>query len=119
MSKRGFTLLELLLTVIIIVSALFPLLQILSKAILASAGTESEITALNLAQSRMEDLRNLAYGNISSETKASVAAFPNFKREVMVTTPRPNLKNVKVIVYWTLGGGSENNLSFESYVANF
>jgi len=119
MSKRGFTLFELIVTISIISLALFPLLNALSITLLRSSTSRSELLAVNLGQAKMEEIKNSAYNNISSESKAIVPNFSAFQREVIVTTPNANLKDIKVFVYWTPSGKNEENLSFETYVANF
>ena len=115
----GFTLFELLITIFLIVSALFPLLSFLSSSLAVSGSSESEMVALNLAQAKMEELKSLSFGLITSESKASVPGYPGHQREVLVSTPASSLKDIMVYVYWTPSGGSEEHVSFESYVANF
>ena len=117
--RVGFTLFELIITISFILLALIPLLNALSSTLAVSSESHSDIMAINLAQTKMEEIRSLAYAGIASEAKATVAGFPAFQREVIVTTPNADLKKVVVLVYWTPSGGVEEIVSFETYIANF
>ena len=118
-SRPGFTLFELLITIFLIVTALFPLLSFLSQNLLVSGGSHSEMIAINLAQAKMEELKSRYFNLITDEAKAAVPGYPGYQREVMVNLPLSSLKDVKVYVFWTPSGGSSEHVSFESYVANF
>src|SRR3989338_6736513 len=98
--KKGFTLLEVLLTIILIVTGSVLLLQALATGLFSSGENETELVAINLAQEKMEELRNNNYANIINEAKAAVPGFTVFQREVVVTTPQVGLKEVSVSVYW-------------------
>ncbi|MBU0672467.1 MAG: hypothetical protein KJ732_05520 [Candidatus Margulisbacteria bacterium] len=117
--RVGFTLFELIITISFILLALIPLLNALSSTLAVSSESHSDIMAINLAQTKMEEIRSLAYAGIASEAKAAVSSFPAFQREVIVTTPNADLKKVVVLVYWTPSGGVEEIVSFETYIANF
>lgn len=88
----------------------------------AQAGTtdgENVLIATQLAQRRLEELRNVTYASLASEAKASLTSpsgFTRFSREVTVTTPYTNLKQIVVTVYWT-GPGGETNVSMQTYRA--
>jgi len=117
--KNGFTLVAALIVIVLIVVALFPLLGALSSSLFVSADTEAEITAINLAQGKIEEIRNQSFDSVSSEAKVQVANFPRFQREVMVTSLYPKLKGIKVIIYWQGSGGSTQTVSLETYVASY
>ncbi len=98
--ENGFTLLELLLTLILLGAGLASLLSAISL-ILASGGiNESEVVATHLAEEKMETLKNTSYSGIANETKAVVSGFTSFQREVAVTTPVTSLEQITVTVYW-------------------
>ena len=92
--KSGFTLFSTLIVIILIVISLFPLLRALSVNVLVAANTETNIVALNLAQSKIEELRSLGYSAITDEAKAAIPNYPAYKSEVVVTQALPDLKNV-------------------------
>jgi prepilin-type N-terminal cleavage/methylation domain-containing protein len=119
LSKRGFSLLELLIAIFLVGAVLFPLLQELGSVVAASASSESEVISLNLAQEKMESLLALPYNSLTWEARAPISGYPSFQREVLLSIPQPNLKKAKVIVYWTPAQGTERSISFESCVANY
>lgn len=107
-TKKGFTLLEVLLTIILITAGFTALMQAFSAGIFTSADNENELIAMNLAQEKMEDLRNRSYANVTNEAKAPVAGFSAFEREVSISTAPPlpaGLKQVTTTVSWNAGSG--------------
>lgn len=86
----------------------------------AQAGTtdgENVLIATHLAQRRCEELRNVSYASLASEAKASVTSpsgFTRFSREIIVTTPQTNLRQVVATVYWNAPGG-ETNVTLQTY----
>jgi len=115
--KSGFTLLEVLLTIILMVTGSVLLLQALATGLFAGGQNENDLVAINLAQEKMENLRNTAYASIANETKAVVPGFSAFQREVVVTTPQSNLKQVTVNVYWA-SKGSELSQGLVTYISD-
>lgn len=94
------------------------LLQIVSAGLFAGGVNENDIIAANLAQERIEELRNSAYTNVTEQTPAAaVTDFPLFTREVLVTNPTANMKQITVNVYW-YARGTQASLSTVSYVSD-
>lgn len=116
-SIRGFTLLEVLLAVVILTVGSVLLLQAINTGLFAGMVNETEFVAVSLAQERMEFIRNTAYASIASEASAAVSGFPAFRREVIVTTPQTNLKQITVNVYYTIKS-SELTTSLVTYASN-
>ncbi len=124
--KRGFTLAEFLLTLLLFTSAIFPLLSAVSTSLLVSTELESGTTALYLAQAKMEEAMNISYGALASSAKAPIPNFPDYQAERQVTTPLTGLKDVKVTVYWQTSPsttpqakratGSVQMITLETYV---
>lgn len=117
--RQGFTLTATLIVVVLIIIALFPLMRALSTSLFVSADTESNIIALNLGMGKMEEIRNKDFANVTTEAKAVVPKFPGFQREVIVTSPHAKLKDVKIIIYWEISGGTERMVSLETYAADY
>jgi len=114
---KGFTLLEVLIATVLFTVGVVLLAGLFSTGLLSSADTENTEIAINLAQQRMEEIRNLDFGTgIVYESKATVSGFPGFQRAVTVTEPETNLKQVAVIVYWTSQSG-EADISLVTYVS--
>jgi hypothetical protein len=96
--------------------------ELLQKAHLGIADGESVLTATHLAQRRLEELRNTAYGSLASESEARVASpsgFTRFCREVTMTTPYTNLRQLVVTVSWDppdcTTSSSNANVSLSTY----
>ena len=112
--------LEVLLAVALLAGGVVALMELFQMAQAGSTDAESALTATHLAQRRLEELRNVAYANLTDETKAEVSSpsgFSQFKREVKVTTPYTNLKQVVVNVYWTTTNG-ETSVSLQTHRSN-
>ncbi len=115
--RRAFTLLEVLLAAIVLTVGSVVLLQVISIGLFSGGINETELVALNLAQEKIESIRNTAYANIANEAKAVVSGFPAFQREVVVTTPQADLKQVTVNVYYTIKS-AELNVALITYASN-
>lgn len=116
-SLTGFTLLEILLTIILMVVGFSFLSQAASQGFFVGTENENVFVASRLAQEKLEMLRNTSYAGVANETKAAVSGFSAFQREVVVTTPQTNLKQVTVSVYW-YSKANELNVSLVTYVSN-
>ena len=114
--KKGFTLLEVMLTIILVVVGFVSLMQAFSIG-LSAGEEEAEFTALHLAQEKMEDLRNTSYASIVNGTENPVLGFSGFSRTVAVSTAPPlpaGLKEVTTTVSW----GSTFNVSLVTYISD-
>jgi len=106
--------------VVLFAASTVAILGAMSQAQTGIADGEQTLTALYLAHRRLEELRNTSYGSLASEAKAAVttpSGFSRFSREVTVTTPYTNLKQVVVTVSWTSPQG-ETNVSLQTYRSN-
>ena len=118
LSLTGFTLLEMLITIVLLTAGVVALMRILSLGIFADTDVENVTIALNLANEKMEEVKNLSYGNITDnpsdggwpseswhdkDTDPDLVNFPNFERQVDLregTEP----KEVWIRVRWTVKG---------------
>lgn len=119
--KTGFTLLEILIALILCTLGVVVMAGLISSGLVGSSDAENTTIAMNLAQRRMEEIRNLGFSNISDEPKDSVAGFSGFQREVEIDDPpgaptTDDLKQVTVTVYWTTKGG-EADISLVTYIS--
>lgn len=112
--KNGFTLLEILLTLVLLGVGLVCLVSALSLILTSGGINESELVATNLAQEKIESLKNTSYAGIANEARAAVSGFTSYEREVAVTTPVTGLKEINVTVYWT-HRNSELNRNLVTY----
>ena len=115
-TNNGFTLLEILLTLALFGAGVVGIAGLFGYALDSSLDAEYTEVAMNLAQARMEEVRNIAYASITDEAKAQVAGFPLFQRQVGVTEPLTDLRQVTVTVYWQFKG-KEVNEQLVTYVS--
>lgn len=116
-TDKGFTLLEVLLAIVLLVTGTVFLLQVFTPGLFAGGENETELVAINLAQEKMEEIRNTVYANIASEARAVVAGSPVFEREVVVSVPQTSLKQATVKVYWS-AKADELNMTLVTYVSD-
>ncbi len=93
------------------------MLQAISAGLFADSENQNELIAVNLAQEKVEELRNKAYANITNETKSVISGFSAFQREAVVSVAQAGLKQVNVNVYW-FSKSSELNTSVVTYVSD-
>lgn len=102
--EEGFTLIEIMITLVIMSIGLMALAGLQISAIRGNAFSKRLTTAISIAQSRLEQVKNTPYANIQSESSTQVTESNlNFTRQVTVTnnSPLPNTKRVEVAVTWT------------------
>jgi len=122
LSRRAFTLLELILSLALLAVGTVALMGILHRGQMGIAGGENVLIATQLAKRRLEELRNVAYGSLASESEARVSSpsgFTRFCRQVDVTTPDTNLRQIVVTVSWDppdcTTSSSNPNVSLQTY----
>jgi len=115
----GFTLIEVIIAIILLVVGLVSIINIFGISIFADSEVENRTIALSLAQEKMEEIRDAtSYSNVDSfaSSKTSLTGdFTDFSREVTVSgTP----KQVNVIVYWN-AKSDEQNINLVSLFADY
>ena len=118
---KGYTLLETLITTVIIAVGMAALITAFSQGLFVSGDAATLRTATGLSQAKMEELEGTAFASLVNEARSPVAGFSGFDRQVAVT-PSPggtnaNLKQVDVTVYWSMKGG-ELSTTLTSYLVN-
>lgn len=120
LSRRGFSLLEVMLTLALVSAGTVAVVELFQRARVGGTDGENVLIATDLAQRRLEELRNTAYGSLTNESAASVSSpsgYSRFTRSVTVTTPFTNLKQVVVTVSWAAPGGTPS-VSLQTYRSN-
>lgn len=115
--SSGFTLLEIMISLVIFTVGTLSAMTLIHRAQAAATDGENVLIATHLAQRRLEELRNVAYASVASETQVSItdpSGFTRFDRGVVVSTPVTNLKQIVSTVYWDTPGG-EANVSLQAY----
>lgn len=106
--KRGFTLAEVLVTLVIVAGGVVALLFAFSLTLAASSGVEGQNTAVEIASAVMEEVSRTSYANLQDFTKTSQEIFSALTGySVAVTTTKPNNPaQVNVAVTWPVKGGT-------------
>jgi len=114
-SRNGFTLLEIIITMVILSLGILVLSQAFSMGMLASRDVENVDLALNIAQAKMEEIRNTSFSNNGSSGPTNDSNFSNFTTTITVTGTDP--KQVGVTVAWNVQGGS-TSVALTTLIAN-
>ena len=115
-SRKAFTLLEVLITIVILATGVSAVLWALNTGLFARSDTKSVATALNISQARMEEIRNTAFGNMTNNGPLPDANFTAFNTTVVVSN-NTSLKQVDVTVSWSTKGGN-TNVALTTFAAN-
>jgi prepilin-type N-terminal cleavage/methylation domain-containing protein len=75
-NKRGFTLVELIMAIVVVGIISIPISLSLGQHIRSAAVSEENSTAINLGRFEMELVNNLAYASINSVTSANYQGYP-------------------------------------------
>ncbi len=116
---KGFTLIELLIAIVLIVVGLAALMGAMSAGICADAALEYRLTALNLANEKLEELKDSDYSLVTSATESSISGFSWVDdRIVTVSEVDTGLKDVQVEVRWTQKSNTQS-VAVETYIADY
>jgi type IV pilus assembly protein PilV len=105
-NEDGFTLVELMITLVILSIGLVALAGLQISAIKGNTFSKRMTAAVSIANQKLEQLKDTAYANIVSESSTQVTqSNMTFYRQVTVTnnTPLANTKTVNVTVTWSDG----------------
>ena len=116
-SIKAFSLLEILIAIMIFTVGTLSIMGLFNMGLFGSLDAENTSTALALSRRRLEEIRNLNFTTgIVNESKAAVIGFTGFQREVIVTQPQTDLKQVTVTTYWT-AKANEVGTSLVTYIS--
>ncbi len=116
---KGFTLIELLIAIVLIVGGLVALMGAMSAGICADAALEYRLIALNLANEKLEELKDSDYSLVTYATESSISGFSwVYDRIVTVSEVDTGLKNVQVEVRWTQKSITQS-VAVETYIADY
>jgi len=117
--KKGFTLLEMLVTIVVLTAGIVPVVQMMGMAMFADVNTENTVIAAYLAQEAMEEIKDAAsYAAINGFAHAQTPMtgdYADFDKEVTVTG---DPKQVNVIISWD-AKGTEQGVDLVSLFADY
>lgn len=105
--KYGFTLLEVMIAVVLLAGGFIAIASAFNAGILASADVENVDLALNIAQAKMEEIKNTGFAGLADSGPAADPDFANFNVTVNVAEGQDPMQ-VDVVVAWNVLGGSTN-----------
>lgn len=107
-NQRGFTLIEIMLSIMILTIALIPMAGMFSSAHYGITHGKKATEAMALAQDIMEGqkARHLKNLNIVAVSRTT-AELSGFEYSVNVSEPVEKIKDVKVTVYYSLDGAEQ------------
>lgn len=115
--KSGFTLLEVLISLVILTVSIIAIVRALSIGMFTFSNAENINLALNIAQAKMEEIKNTVYSSISDSGPVSDAVFPRFSVNVNVKESAKPLE-VEVLVNWDEKGDTDS-VSLKTLVADY
>ncbi len=106
MLDKGFTYIEVLISLVILSIGILALTVLQLTVTQGNGSSDTMATAVSLADQKMESLKTVSYTTIQSESPTAVTASGGtYTRQVIVTNNQPmlNVKTVRVIVSGTDG----------------
>jgi type IV pilus assembly protein PilV len=102
--NRGFTLIEIIIAIFILVVALMGLAGVASTVINGNAFSKEITTATTLAQEKIEELKNTNYQNLTDGNDTQSI----YTRTWTITLTATYVKTIEVVVQWNHYGNSHN-----------
>jgi type IV pilus assembly protein PilV len=109
--EDGFTLIEIMITLVILSIGLTALAGLQISAIKGNTFSKRMTAAVSIANQKLEQIKDTAYANILSESSTQITqSNMSFTRQVTVTnnSPLANTKTVNVTVTWSDGSNSHS-----------
>jgi len=132
--KQGFTLIEILIAIVLAATGLMVLMQLMGVAIFADSDIEYSLIALNLANEKLEELKDNDYNDPNLDpasspfTEASISGFGFIDQrqwtvdyvdaDLSTSVSDTGIKDVTVEVQWTQRGGTQS-VAVETLIADY
>jgi len=100
LSKKGFSLIELMVAVVILAIAVLGIFLAFSSGWMGMANARDRTVATNYAREAMENVKNMDFEKIITTTKSVTNASKKYRIDVNVLLEAPNLKKVLTVVSW-------------------
>jgi len=116
LSQNGFSLIELMVAVVILVMVVFGIFQAFTTAFQTLNDAKDRTIATNYAQQVLEDYKNTNFQKINPFSDSIVGT--KFTQNVSVQPVNENLKNVIVQVNWTGRNNNPKNVNVSTLIYN-
>lgn len=117
MNNKGYTLVEILITVTIIVAGVLMIAKAFTVGSFVQSDVENVNRALNIAQAKIEEIKVASFSSLADSGPTQDPDFSNFSVTVDVAEGQNPLP-VYVIVTWQTKGG-QPNVTLTTYVADY
>lgn len=115
--RSGFTLLEILITTVILSAGIVAIAWAFSTGMFAATDIENTDLAINIAQAKMEDVKNTPFGSLADSGPTPDPNFTNFNVAVNVAE-NTNPMQVDVTVTWQVKN-QDVSITLTTLVANY
>ncbi|MGB2879846.1 MAG: prepilin-type N-terminal cleavage/methylation domain-containing protein [Candidatus Omnitrophota bacterium] len=115
--SKGYTLIEIIITAAIIAVGVVAIAGAFNAGLRTRADVENVDLALNIAQAKMEEVKNTDYSSLADEGPASDPDFSNYAVAVEVAEGQ-NPMQVDVTVSWMARGG-QASVTLTTYIADY
>ena len=116
LSKKGFSLIELMVAVVILALAIFGIFHAYSVGFMGMADARARTVATNYAREAMEDIKNMDFDKISTSGSSNVTVNGiTYYRQVIVQE-NPNIKRVVTTVTWEDRNGKQKMVETDMVV---
>jgi type IV pilus modification protein PilV len=123
-SERGFTLLEVLVTIVILTIGLLGTAGLTTGVIRGNAYSKNITSATAIAQAQLDAAKSYGYTNVTTTNFPSSATTVNmsgnsFTRTTTITndSPASNMKTIAVQVAWNESGGTSRTITLSTIMA--
>ena len=113
--KRGFTLIEVIIAIFILVIALVGLVSVTVMVVKGNYFSKTMTTATTLAKDKMEQLKNTSYASLAGGTD-TVESIYTRTWTVTNNAPAANMATIGITVTWNWQGAARN-VTLQSIVA--
>ncbi|MDD5449472.1 MAG: prepilin-type N-terminal cleavage/methylation domain-containing protein [Candidatus Omnitrophica bacterium] len=114
---KGFTLLEVLIAAVVLTAGVVAIMWAFNTGLYATTDVENVDLALNIAQAKMEEIKNSAFADLADSGPTADPDFPRFLTTVNVAEGQ-NPMQVDVTVNWDAKGG-QTGFTLSTLIADY
>jgi prepilin-type N-terminal cleavage/methylation domain-containing protein len=100
-SRRGFTLIEILVAVAVLGAAMITVAQMFRVGLDVGGTEEKRMVALNLLQHELEILKEKEWSSLQSKSRSTVDGYEDYEIAIMVSNYSASVKIAQGRIYWT------------------